>query len=210
MTNEWWKTAGTVVGASVLSSLVTAAVVLTWVGPRASVAALEPAPVTADGRVEKLLDRVSAQLDRDWLSSPQAPIARRHATELESTADQALDLKNLEHLLDRVAEELAERRVRVALPVGSPPPLPRDLAINVAAITDQGAFFAADPEGALRALRLLTPLEVLERFGSPTRVMGTNIQGYDMGWCWDEPHVGALAVYFTGGYVLYSETHQPN
>ncbi len=208
MTNEWWKTAGT----SVLSSLVTAAVVLTWVGPRASVAPLEAAtaPVRGDGRVEKLLDRVSAQLDRDGLSSPQAPIARRPAAELESTSDQTLDLGSLEHLLDRVAEELAERRVRVAQPVGSPPPLPRDLAVNVAAITDQGAFFAADPEGARRALRLLTPLELLERFGSPTRVEGANLQAYDMWWCWDEPHHGALEVYFTNGYALYSSGRPPH
>jgi hypothetical protein len=203
MTREWLRTVGIVVGASILASLVTGTVVAPR---RAQEQAGAPHAARRDEQLADLLARVERALAREPLVA--APLAAQPAARVPSGPEPALDLARVEALLARVARELDERRLR-PVTVSAPERLPRATPLDAVAVADMLALDARDDEAVRRELRLLTPGEMIERFGAPSQAEAANGQSYDMWWSWDEPHPKALSAYFTNGYVLYADCRQP-
>jgi hypothetical protein len=199
MTREWLRTVGIVVGASILASLVTGTVVAPR---RAQEQAGAPRAARRDEQLADLLARVERALAREPL------VAAQPAARVPSGPEPALDLARVEALLARVARELDERRLR-PVTVSAPERLPRATPLDAVAVADMLALDARDDEAVRRELRLLTPGEMIERFGAPSQAEAANGQSYDMWWSWDEPHPKALSAYFTNGYVLYADCRQP-
>ncbi|MCP3919408.1 MAG: hypothetical protein GY711_28050 [bacterium] len=209
MARDFFVTTGIVVTASILSSLVTA----TMLAPSEGSETVEPRVVVpADGELAALLARVERALAGEALVRVPARPARleveQHApsddeVEVEISADAA----RVERLLQRILSRLDRRGVVVA---GS---MPEGLALNtpiiVAAVSEMIALDATGARDAVRdALQLMTAGEAIERFGAPTRAEAANSDAYDMYWSFDEPHDGALMLFFSNGYVLHADVDQ--
>lgn len=195
-------TLGLVAGTSVLASFVTATVLARPGAAQGEAARLSGGPAPG-AEWAALLERLEAAASRrSALEGPSLP-ATRVAVEPAEVAPPDADDRRVERLCERILSELDQRGV--VIQGSAPEPLPLDTPIHPAAIAQMIALHESGVQEAVkRELQLLTPREAMERFGRPSRADSSSAQGYDMWWCYDEPHATALELYFTGGYVTYA------
>jgi hypothetical protein len=150
-------------------------------------------------RLEALMPQAS-----DLVGAP-ARITER--SPVNSSEDDRLDA--LTALVEGLRVDVQALGRRPTPMTGTAVPVDRGAPIDQRAIGAMIDLAAVEPNSVGDELKLLTIDEVIGRFGFPTRAEAANSDAYDMWMSWDEPHVGALDVYVTGGYVTYAGAKGP-
>lgn len=180
---------------SVLSCLLTL-----WFASPSSPTMVPPTETDTDlllARIDDLRQRVDAGF-RSAERAPSPPVVERQAVGDDPLAKEMNGvLDRLERLLTIVRSGGADRSVA----------LPRIAPINWNELESLDLLHQRDRESAARSTMLLTIAEVIERFGFPTRTVGT-ARGHYLQYTRTGPDGeadGEVAFQLTDGYVSHHE-----